>query len=29
MTDSDIRLIVDEHIPKDVINRLRIWDVDV
>ncbi len=29
MADSDIRLIVDEHIPKDVINRLRMWDVDV
>jgi len=26
---SDIKLIADEHIPKGVINRLKIWDIDI
>ncbi len=26
---SDIKLLADEHIPKDVINRLKIWDIDI
>ena len=29
MADSDIKLLADEHIPKDVIGRLRIWEVDI
>lgn len=26
---SDIKLLADEHIPKDVINRLKIWEIDI
>jgi len=26
---SDIKLLADEHIPKYVINRLKIWDIDI
>ncbi len=26
---SDIKLLADEHIPKDVINRLKIWNIDI
>ncbi len=26
---SDIKILADEHIPKDVINRLKIWHIDI